>query len=99
MQPRRSPPDSCNDTKAPRCCWAAGTFGIRGAARPARTASIAHRARARSALRSAGESSPAMVRLSPTNRVGPVELLVDYDSGQLVRQRQRTEAPGALGAA
>src|SRR5262245_51074466 len=98
MQPRTSPQDACNDTNAPPCRRAAGKSGSFGAARPASAASIAHRASASRALRSAAVRSTAMVRLSTADRVCAIELFVDDDTGQLVRQRERTQAPRAFGA-
>ncbi len=35
-----------------------------------------------------------MVRLSPQNRERSIDLLDDYDAGELVRESKRTEAPG-----
>src|SRR5262245_40942632 len=95
MHPRRSPPRSCSDTNAPRRSLATGMSGIGGAGAPARFAAIAPRANASSARL----SGASMVLLSAPNRVGAIELLVDDDARKLVRQRQRPETPGALGAA
>src|SRR5438876_11474995 len=39
-----------------------------------------------------------MVLLSATDRVRAIELLVQHDARQLVRQGQRSQAPAALGA-
>src|SRR5712692_421402 len=101
MQPRRTWA-SCSSrvTNAPRRSDAPGTRGKGGGANPASAASIAQRANASSAARSAAvNSGSAMVWLPTTNGVGAIELLVNDHPRQLVRQRQWTEAPDSLGAA
>src|SRR5947208_17103538 len=100
MQPRRSCPSRCSSvTKAPRRSPTPGTPGNPGGGRPLSTASMARRANASSAARSVGVSSgSSMVLLSAPDGVRAIELLVEDDAGQLVRQRQGTKAPRALGA-
>src|SRR5690349_1419651 len=99
MQPRRSCPSfSSNVTNAPRQSAAPGTSGTSGGERPSSAAAMAARARPSSAARSAGVSSgSSMVLLSAPDRMRAIELLVDDDAGELVRQRQRSQAPGTLG--
>src|ERR671930_2147887 len=100
MQPRRSPVSRASSvTNAPRRSRAPATSGNSGSARPHSAASMKRRASASSAVRSVAESSgSAMVLLSAPNGVGAIELLVDNDAGELVRQRQRPETPLPLGA-
>src|SRR6266496_545522 len=100
MQPRRSPPcNSSSVTNAPRRNTPPGTSGNSGGESPASAAVMALRASASSAARSAGvsaDSGSAMVFLSAPDRERAVELLVHDHARQLVRQRQRAEAPGFL---
>src|SRR5437867_5007210 len=103
MQPRRSPPrpPSCSSrvTNAPRRNTAPGTSGNSGGESPTSAAVMALRASASSAARSAGvsaDSGSAMVFLSAPDRERAVELLVHDHARQLMRQRQRAQAPGFL---
>src|SRR6266540_4289500 len=100
MQPRRSPPcNSSRVTNAPRRNTAPGTSGNSGGEPPASAAMMALRASASSAARSAGvsaDSGSAMVFLSAPDRERAVQLLVHDHARQLVRERQRAEAPGFL---
>ncbi len=93
MQPRRAPSAS-SVTNAARRNATPGMSGTAGSGQPAAQASTARRARRRRAARSAAVSSgAAMVRLSPPDGVGAVELLVHDHASQLVRQRQGPETP------
>src|SRR3989449_2063678 len=97
MQPR-SAPRSVRVTKAPRFSAAPGTPPAGGRGRSSRCASSVARARPRSAARSAGVSSgSAMVGFPPADGVRAVQLLEHDHPGQLVRERQPGEAPGAFG--
>src|SRR5438045_1054721 len=99
MQPRRAwVARASSVTNAPRRSFAPGTSGSSGRERPHRDASMARRASVSSAARSAEESSgSSMVLLAAPDGVRAIELFVDDDPGELVRQRQRSETPGALG--
>src|SRR6266571_1841446 len=98
MQPR-SAPSASSVTNAPRRSAAPGTSGTAGSGQPVAQASTAPRARRNRAARSAAVSSgAAMVRLSPPDGVGTVELLVDDHASQLVRQGQGAETPDVVRA-
>src|SRR2546426_2926407 len=94
----RSAPASGMVTKAPRPRAAPGTSGRGGSSRPARCAASVARAKRSSAARSAAVNSGSpMVRLPPADGVGTIQLLVQDDARQLVREREAGEAPDALG--
>src|SRR5260370_17127523 len=81
-------------TNAPRWSSTPGTAGTGGRGRPASRAASVARGRAPSAARSgAVRSRSPMGRLSPADGVGAVQLLVQDDSCQLMRQREGGEAP------
>src|SRR2546426_973061 len=98
IHPRTAPRSEIVPT-APRFNPAPATAGTGGSGRPARWASSVPRASSSNAALSAAVSSgSAMVRLSAADRVGPVQLLVQEDARQLVRQRQQGKAPHPLRA-
>src|SRR5207302_403330 len=99
-QPRSAPPVSMMVTNAPRLRAAPGEPGRDGRGRPARCATSVARARCSSATRSAAvNSGSAMIRLPATDRVRPIQLLVQDDARQLVWKREARQAPDPLGAA